>query len=225
MDFLRRLAPLRDNDATRAVAVLPSRFAREGLSMTASEPAGSSQTAIGDGRDMPSTSARTLPGLDRAPNSARATPGGLTASPTQRPSRAGMPARADSLPQPSARPGAEPPGASFPALRDPGDRPATAPIKPVRSAGAEPRAASARSPERPSWAAEPGLRAPLSAATVALRTPASRAEGSVVHVTIGRIDVVAAAPTAPGVRRGPKAPHPATVSLADYLRAGNGTRR
>jgi hypothetical protein len=65
---------------------------------------------------------------------------------------------------------------------------------------------------------------PLSESILAQRTLQSRDENHVVHVTIGRIDVVANTAPSPAVRRSPT-PRQATVTLADYLRGGNESRR
>jgi hypothetical protein len=65
---------------------------------------------------------------------------------------------------------------------------------------------------------------PLSAAIVAQRTLQSRDENQVVHVTIGRIDVVANAAPAPAQRRN-ATPRQATVTLSDYLRGESAGRR
>jgi hypothetical protein len=82
-------------------------------------------------------------------------------------------------------------------------------------------------PPRPSVASPPAqahVALPLSRAVLSQRTLESRDDSQVVHVTIGRIDVVANAAPAPAARRGPT-PRRATVTLADYLRGGTGSRR
>ncbi|UUZ68716.1 hypothetical protein LP416_01880 [Polaromonas sp. P2-4] len=61
-------------------------------------------------------------------------------------------------------------------------------------------------------------------AVLAQRTLASRDESQVVHVTIGRIDVVANTAPAPAPRRSPT-PRQGTVTLADYLRGSHGGRQ
>jgi hypothetical protein len=65
---------------------------------------------------------------------------------------------------------------------------------------------------------------PLSQSILAHRTLQSRDDSQVVHVSIGRIDVVANTAPAPATRRSPT-PRQATVTLADYLRGGSGSRR
>jgi hypothetical protein len=59
---------------------------------------------------------------------------------------------------------------------------------------------------------------------LAQRTLLSRDDSQVVHVTIGRIDVIAHTAPAPAVRRSPT-PRQGTVTLADYLRGEDGSRR
>ena len=65
---------------------------------------------------------------------------------------------------------------------------------------------------------------PLSQAILAQRTLQSRDNSQVVHVTIGRIDVVANMAPAAAPRRGPT-PRQPTVTLADYLHGGHGGRQ
>ena len=65
---------------------------------------------------------------------------------------------------------------------------------------------------------------PLSEATVAHRTLQSREENQVVHVTIGRIDVVANTAPAPTIRQQRRAPRD-PVTLADYLRVADSNAR
>lgn len=64
--------------------------------------------------------------------------------------------------------------------------------------------------------AAPRADAPLSAGSLAGRRPAPESESPIVHVTIGRIDVVAQVPPEPSRRR-PSA-RPPSVALGDYLR-------
>ena len=72
--------------------------------------------------------------------------------------------------------------------------------------------------------AQASVALPLSQAILAQRTLQSRDDSQVVHVTIGRIDVIANTSPAPAVRRNPT-PRQATVTLADYLRGGKGARQ
>jgi hypothetical protein len=65
---------------------------------------------------------------------------------------------------------------------------------------------------------------PLSDAVLARRIPLAREENPVVHVTVGRIDVVAnPAPASPPKRV--QDARQGSVALSDYLRGGNGSRR
>ena len=70
---------------------------------------------------------------------------------------------------------------------------------------------------------QPRTALPLSQAILAQRTLQSRDDRQVVHITIGRIEVVANAAPAPALRRSPT-PRQGTVTLADYLRGGKGSR-
>jgi acyl CoA:acetate/3-ketoacid CoA transferase beta subunit len=64
----------------------------------------------------------------------------------------------------------------------------------------------------------------LSPAILAQRAAQPGEDNQVVHVSIGRIDVVANVAPAPAAARTPK-PRSGTVALADYLRGDNGSRR
>lgn len=228
MDFLRRLAPPLETDATRAVAVLPSRFASE-------SPL---RVAIGQARPAQRPDDEASLSLD-----ATSPPAATNALAAQRHPVTGI--------QPSQA--APRPLGSKPTRRHNGTAtssthaPAEAPDIDV----ADPRAVQARhganserarptSPEMQGLAAalagshglrgvtaspaQPRVALPLSQSTLAQRTLHSRDDGQVVHVTIGRIDVVANTAPAPTVRRSPT-PRQGTVTLADYLRGGNGSRR
>ena len=203
MDFLRRLAPTRDTDATRAVAVLPSRFASErplraaidafaaqrppvaGVqpSQVVPRPLGSGPAGRHDGKAPSSTYAPAeAPDIDVADPRAFQDRHGAN-SERVRPTSPQLQARATALPGSHGLQG-------------------------VAAPSPHPRVAS-----------------PLSESILAQRTLQSRDDDSqVVHVTIGRIDVVANTAPAPAVRRSPT-PRRGTVTLADYLRGGNGSRR
>jgi len=72
--------------------------------------------------------------------------------------------------------------------------------------------------------ADSRVAAPLSPTAVSERQQQSRSDDQIVHVTIGRIDVIAnAAPSTPA--RTAPTPRTASVSLSDYLRADTGKRR
>jgi len=64
---------------------------------------------------------------------------------------------------------------------------------------------------------------PLSDASLAQRISRPQDDGQVVHVTIGRIEVVAHTAAAPAPARGPASRQP-SVTLADYLRGSPGGR-
>lgn len=229
MDFLRRLVPLREPDATRAVAVLPSRFASE-------SPL---RTMIGEAPPA------RLPDDDETSLSPEATlaPSTGDALPTRSyPVTGVLPSHA--APRPF---GIEPTRRDYAKATSPSDAPAKEPNNDV----AEPRTFQDRhganlecaKPARPelqgfvaALVASPSIQdvaaartqarvtLPLSQAVLAQRTLQSRDESQVVHVTIGRIDVVANTAPAPAVSRSPP-PRQATVTLADYLRGGNGSRQ
>ena len=256
MDFLRRLAPPRKADATRAVAVLPSRFASKGPLRNTAAPAGSSQRAEDDEAslsvDGPSASARhagsgwetqgfmvPLPATNTQTHAAAAlrhagsgkpppqtTPrplrplGPLDVRPTQR--DIGMAA----LP-PLLRAGEYNTDAADPFTLQDQDG--------ANSKRPPPASGNLRGPAKALDAnhilqgvtappARPNAALPLSQAALAQRTNNARDDSQVVHVTIGRIDVVANTAPAPAVHRNP-APRQATVTLADYLRGGNGGRQ
>jgi hypothetical protein len=183
MDFLRRLAPRPEGDTTRAVAVLPSRFA-SGTPLRATvgqarPPQRSDNDELSLSLDATSASAAThilaarrhvVTGV-HDPNSGEARP---------------------TSPEPQG------PATAFAAAHSP--QGIAAPL------------------------VQPGVALPLSRAILAQRTLRSRDDSQEVHVTIGRIDVVANTAPAPAARRSPT-PRQATVTLADYLRGGNEGRR
>jgi hypothetical protein len=235
MDFLRRLAPPSDTDATRAVAVMPSRFADQlPLRSTASQP---EQLRNADDEG-------TWPSFDHASEGPRA---------SARPARSsvGLPVDDGVRVRPQGPASTSTSALAFaqrlvPAVaiqsrevRTSGDS-ALHPTDDRRladlTAAAAIRSTQARSgvfsegPSRQGAALVPptaGQRTgslPLTQAALAQRTAAPRDDHQVVHVTIGRIDVVATTAPAPAPSRAP-APRQATVSLADYLRSGNGGRR
>jgi hypothetical protein len=241
MDFLRRLAPPREGDPSRAVAVLPSRFARESPLRATLGQVRPAQRA--DEAEVPPT-------LDATSASAA-----IPAFTVQRVAVTGM-RLSQAVPQP---PDSEMPRVDTGKAISSTDMPAytrdievpearavrqdrhgenserAQPARPepqraavTRSAGhgiqdvasppAQPRPGVAPLP------AQPHVVVPLSQAVLNQRTLRSRDDTQVVHVTIGRIDVVANAAPAPAVRRSP-APRRATVTLTDYLRGGGGSRR
>jgi hypothetical protein len=221
MEFLRRLAPPRATDATRAVAVLPSRFS--------------------DDSPLRATPGEAPPG-QRAPDDEPASAADATGMPAARdplPTRPASPAGTQQARTPPVPPGGHPAGpgdrtaAAAPATR--AGMPAFEDPPAVTSSPAGPRArtpqsaapamAPGRGPEPAAPAPfEPAPAAPMSPAILAQRAPHPGEDNQVVHVSIGRIDVVANVAPAPGAPRTPK-PRPGSVALADYLRGDNGSRR
>ena len=240
MDFLYRLAPLRETDASRAFAVLPSRFAGENplqATVVRDRPA---QRPDEDDASL-SPDAASPPAANK-PVAAPSHPA-MSFPPSQAAPRrlASEPARRDN--EKAASPPHAPANGK---VISPAFAPAEAPLIQVADSlpfkhrhGADPERTQAASPERPGLAAgpgaSPGLQAaiappaqvraalPLSQALLAQRTLPSRDDSQVVHVTIGRIEVVANTAAAPAPRRSP-APRQATVTLADYLNGGQGSR-
>lgn len=232
MDFLRRLAPARATDAARAVAVLPSRFSgSHPLAGTGDQAQTARVLERGEAPLQPS------PGLSPAPSPAAlqrhaAAPGAPAPAfplPPAGPLRRGDNAQARS---PAAAP-ATPTGAlGTPPLHaaparaggQPGDAKPASPEAPRPAAGVaaalpalqeEGSAAPAQAQAQPGW--------PLSEASLAQRVPRPPGEDAVVHVTIGRIEVVAQGAAAPAPVRAPT-PRQPSVTLADYLRGRPGSR-
>ena len=240
MDFLRRLAPARETDATRAVAVLASRFASQnplqemiGQGRPAQRP-DDDEASLSPDAALPPAANDTL--AQRPPvtsvQPSQAAPRPPASEPTRRDNKkatspAHVPAngKATSL----AYAPAEAPGIH---VADPrvvqnrhGENPErTRPASPERQDLA---AALAASPGLQNVTAPPAqarVALPLSQAILARRTLQSRDDSQVVHVTIGRIDVVANTAPAAAPRRSP-APRQPTVTLADYLRGSHGGRQ
>ncbi|MGP1680171.1 MAG: hypothetical protein ACTS6J_23810 [Burkholderiales bacterium] len=277
MDFLRRLAPLRETDTSRAVAVLPSRFDAGSPLQAAIGEAGPVQRI--EDRDL-SLQGDTVPASDgerkpvqhpaRTRSARHEAPGALTAQsrslPEDLPPDASLPVPRElrlrgerqGAPRASRSPDASPPEAGempllhagrdapqasrSPARHGPGDLDAASPLRAVpqraqageRAVNTAPStvdadvAASAvfanqgkRSSAMPAGAAR--VASPLSEASLAQRAGHARDENSVVHVTIGRIEVVANVVPATTARRSP-ATRPPTVALSDYLRGRGGVR-
>lgn len=222
LDFLRQLAPVREPDATRAVAVIPSRF-------TAWHPLHDLEQAASDQRPddsdvlhFPETGAlpaiddfaAVKPGADVGVQPIRPFTVGLTRQSMQGNSEQSMsPARAT-----DAASGA--PGAPYlRAIRNRVDD-HNGPVAPSNPQAANP--VSAMSSALPALqhrdtsqvrAHESG---PLSQASLAQRAVPSQDNDQVVHVTIGRIDVVTQPAPAPAPSRSP-APRQPSVTLAEYL--------
>lgn len=243
MDFLRRLMPPRPTDASRAVAALPSRYAE--ASPLAVSLAGSTRGAQA-GAD-PAASARDTAAAPArrhrdAPRGSRLTeedegtslhlssprPPGPDVSPPQPPAHREYPFARGIREQPSsAQQGLD--GAA-PWSRQTGTRvPDLMGFEQRASAPDRPGAAAARSmcSGQHGIAAVPNAShaaAPLSQASIAHRRLQAGDDNPVVHVTIGRIDVVAVSAPQPAARRA-AVPRQGTATLADYLRGSNGSRR
>lgn len=229
MDFLRRLAPPRETDTSRAFALLPARFAGENP-LQATIAQGRPAQHPDDDEASLSPDAASAP----AANDTLAAQGQRVSSvqPSEaapRPFAIDPPRRVDGK-------------ATSPAFA-PGEAPGIHVVNPSvvqERHGANLERAKPASLERQdltaALAASPGLQVvaappaqarvalPLSQAILAQRTPQSRDNSQVVHVTIGRIDVVASTAPAPAARRSP-APRQGTVPLADYLRGSHGGRQ
>lgn len=219
MDFLRRLATARATDAARAVAVLPSRFAGENpLRATIGQArlahrlddgeTSLSLDAIPAGHAAQRDPVAGVQPAQAAPRTLASHGNGEATSSTHAATEAPAIDAADSRVFPH-RHGANPERAE-PANLEPRGR--AAPL------------AAGRGFQVAAAPAQPRVAPPLSEALLAQRTLQSRDESPVVHVTIGRIDVVANTAPAPAVRRSP-APRRSTVTLAEYLRGGSGSRR
>lgn len=227
MDFLRRLAPLRETDATRAAALLPSRFAS---ASPLRERLGESRPARGNVEDDASL-------LFDATD-----PFGVTntlaaqrhAMPDVQPSQStprllGIEAALRDHGGTSPQASVKAPALAIPDLRalQRSQGAAVGRASPVSPELNDLDGALAASPGRRGVAAPPGparITLPLSQAALAQRTLQAQDDGQVVHVTIGRIDVVASTAPAPVARRSPT-PREPTVTLSDYLRDGTGVRR
>jgi hypothetical protein len=247
MDFLRRLAPPRETDATRAVAVLTSRFASEsplretiGQAWPAQRPDDDTSLSL-DGASL-SFDTTSPPAATNALAAQRhpvtgvqpthAAPRPLGIEPTRRDngkatSPTHAPAEAPNTDIADPRASQDPHGENSERAKPAG--PELQGLATALAASHGPRSVAAvpASPRLQGVAApppQPRVALPLSQAILAQRTLQFRDDGQVVHVTIGRIDVVANTAPASAVRRSP-APRQATVTLADYLRGGNGSRR
>ena len=204
MDFVRRLAPQREADVTRAVAVLPSRFASENPLRATIGGARPAQRHPITGVQSVQTAIDTEP--TRSVNE--------EATPLARPLS-------------HAQGGAPDIGVDEAHAFQERNGTISERAKPIRLEMHDLAAASAARHDVQSVTAPlaaPRLALPLSQAILAQRTLQSRDDNQVVHVTIGRIDVVANTAAAPAIRRTPT-PRQPTVTLADYLRGGSGSRR
>jgi hypothetical protein len=228
-DYLRRLAPARETNVPRAVAVLPSRFSHlhplQGIDDQArSESIGNDEPSLWRQPSLPSD-ANPMAAAQR-PAAAAIPPAQATPIP-----QAGKPRQSENVQAMS--PVAVPPKASgapeaplFSAVQGraggnagrarSASSQATSPAAAVLPAmPAFQEASVAPTPAQDAW--------PLSDASLAQRMPRPQDDGPVVHVTIGRIEVVAQTAPTPVATRGP-APRQPSVTLADYLRGSHGGR-
>ena len=229
MDFLRRLAPARETDAARAVAVLPSRFAGLHPLQENFDAARSDQRPASDEASpwpLPGWPPVASPMAAQRQAAAPIQPGQATPIPL-----AGQSRRSES--EQSRSPAAVP-------AKAPG-RPEALPSRAVQDRAGDnvkrfsPAIPQATNPAAAVMTAMPALQEasapparaqetwPLSNASLAQRVSRPNDDGPVVHVTIGRIEVVAHTAAAPVPARGP-APRQPTVTLADYLRGSPGGR-
>ena len=245
MDFLRRLAPPREGDTTRAVAVLPSRFARES----------SLRSASGFPTANPISQDEGLPESSEAPSPPVAVQDGSEpayvrrAASARRVDRSSIEQRVAGLP-PLDMPG---PARAPPVYQ--GHLESMTPRSPLRPEAPNTdsedanlvsgsRSGRAQYPASAAFAAEatalpapasgtrraaapligaPRTAPPLSEGALAARVTQPEEQQAVVHVTIGRIEVTAIHAPAPARAVSPR-PTRNTVSLADYLRSGSGRR-
>jgi hypothetical protein len=231
MDFLRRLAPARESDRTRAVAVLPSRFANDRPLRTTTVEASPSEQLDEEALFSHAASEEHAPlaaptALHGSINRVRVTeaepPYPLSASARGYTSETHPFARADLR---DARVLAAAETRRVEVRHDENSEHRDSLATPEhRLSNARSASHSARSDAATSAAAS--TNAPLSQAAINQRAHQSRADSEVVHVTIGRIEVVAS-PSPAGAVRSATQPRASQVTLADYLRGstGNGSRR
>lgn len=237
MPFLQQLAPPDTTQSRRAYALLPARFAQQRPIDDLPEPAhldlaaGAVPTwpeidwaSAAQHRPGPETlagaaahgQARQTPGDDAPAGKSRYVQGASAQSRTDaRPASSTAPSpRAMSAPSLHARPLQD---GTERARRDP-DTPA-APAAHAR--GTQLSLPQSSQPSAP-LASLRQPAAPLSPATLAQRIVPPNHDEQVVHVTIGRIDVVATTPPAPAAKPA-RAARQEPTTLADYLRgAGRG---
>jgi len=230
MSFLDRLLPPREGDQSRAVAVLPSRFAGLGL---LPGPIGPEHAPDDASVDLESMAAN--PASEPTPNALTRQRQPAAAVRREPPAAADSPIdvaapllAGEALPLPRsparAAPSSRNGGAQAPAVAEASPRLAAreegTTVRPPRiSINAERGQRGGPAPAAPSHTSSP-----LSAASLAHRLARPADEPAVVHVAIGRIEVVANVVPPPAARRG-TAPRQPAVALADYLRGEPGGRR
>lgn len=212
MDFLKRLAPAREQDASRAVAVVPSRFASvrplrvPAVHLTSRADATRTEQEIAD-PDALDLAIRPGAGEGSFP---------IEASP---------PSNADEMPGlPQLRSVTEQHVAQGPDSRPSNPSPSVdaARVRPTRGAvpsGALPSVQAVPTPAGPVTRAAPPM-APISAASLVARERPAQSDRTIVHVTIDRIDVRAPSPDRPAEKPAKRRNDAPRVSLAEYLRAG-----
>jgi hypothetical protein len=229
MDFLRRLAPPRETDAMRAFAVLPSRFASQNPLPATMTHARLAQRP--DDNEAPLLSEEALPPAANNTLAAQRPPvSSVQPSPAASRPLASAPVRRDN--EKAALPAYALSEASSIHVADPRafqnrhggnpERTGPASLEPQRLAAPPAGTQGIQTAAAPPAQARVVL--PLSESILAQRAHQSQDDKQVVHVTIGRIDVVASPAPAPAMRRTPT-PRQATVTLADYLRGDKGSRQ
>ena len=245
MDFLRRLALPREGDTTRAVAALPSRFARESPLRSASVFPTGNPTDQDEG--LPESWVAPSPpvGIQDGGESAYV----RRVASTKGVDRPGIEQRVAGLPP------LDMPGPARVPLVYQGHHESMTPRSPLRPQAAntesedadqvsDPRSGRAQYPASAAFAAEaialsapasgtrraaapligaPRPAAAMSEGALAARVTQPEEQEAVVHVSIGRIEVTAINSPAPA-RAASSRPPRNTVSLADYLRNGSGRR-
>jgi hypothetical protein len=239
MDFLRCLAPA-GNGASRAVPLLPSRFAAEQPLRAVSSPPDTirdhSEADMPDGaREAPVLStfdqgidaprgepARTQP---RAERQREATPPGHRERASHE--HAGPSDRRDRMPPPRPPDETESAGPLSSARAAPGRdrRAAIAPTASLTNPG-RPRESDAAPLLRHAHSAvvASAVASPLSAIAVAARSAARADNRPVIHVAIDRIEVRTPAAPSRSAAPVPKRTRAAGVSLSEYLRGAPGRR-
>lgn len=231
MDFLRRLAPPRENDPTRATAVLPSRFATEHpLRMTA-PPVPPDSHVDEDAtltRDARRATARISEPRGQRSAAINKHYSGSELEPLENEllgddleEVASNLHRSGAVDAPSAI-GDVDANAIRKQRNADSKRPGTLDAHPYRFA---PALSAAHGAQGMATARSlPTVAAPLSQAMLAQRAHQPHEPSEVIHVSIGRIEVVTNTAPAPAARRTSK-PRAGTVTLADYLRGSSGSRR
>ena len=232
MDFLRRLAPSRESaatsaatrDATRAVAVLPSLFASETPLRTTIARLGRAQGLDKDETALSLDANPTVDAIDEQPRYVtgvprfQASPRSLANRPTRRDNGKAA-SSTDAIAEARDIDVADPRGLQVRGAHSERAGPVGPELNDLAAMAAGPSRRGVLAPT-----AQARVPLPLSQSTLAQHTLRSRDDGQVVHVTIGRIDVVANTAPAPAMRPGSK-PREASLTLADYLRGGKESRR